>query len=335
MAMLLPPTLVSCTVTGIHNGSPVIHPFESPARGWLHQNNVLTSSNAISSASTISESSPLDLSNSRISQFLSQTKPRNDKVKRVIDSSTIQLTSGYVSLDTVRGAGSTYTMPECMDKAPAYKLKSLLPKGVDVKVYELKRSNGDGGPKRVWIVRSSDDLIINRELVKSGYAFVRRGVSNNIPGMINELKELEMNARRDGLGIFKMCSDKSDNTKESTNNNAILKNSDFIAEFEPLEYTTQTQWGDDGGKTVLVPKETIDIIPQNPGDIKGCSDFETFEEAIGWYETYYPYYGDVAKLDRRGMGVPCSGLPHTKNMDRYRMKRPNASVSNVPLNDIS
>lgn len=29
----------------------------------------------------------------------------------------------------------------------------------------------------------------------------------------------------------------------------------------------------------------------------------------------YPFYGDVAKLDRDGDGVPCPGLPHTSNQD--------------------
>jgi hypothetical protein len=53
-----------------------------------------------------------------------------------------------------------------------------------------------------------------------------------------------------------------------------------------------------------------------------CSDFRTYEEALSYYEKYYPYYGDVAKLDRDGDGVPCSGLPHDTNGERFRLKKP-------------
>lgn len=36
---------------------------------------------------------------------------------------------------------------------------------------------------------------------------------------------------------------------------------------------------------------------------------------------------NVAKLDRNGDGVPCPGLPHTTNGEKYRIKRPNTSSS--------
>ena len=59
----------------------------------------------------------------------------------------------------------------------------------------------------------------------------------------------------------------------------------------------------------------------------GCSDFNTYEDALRWYEYYKPFYGDVAKLDRDNDGIPCPGLPHTKNQDQYRMKVPSSSSS--------
>ncbi|KAL3787223.1 hypothetical protein HJC23_004264 [Cyclotella cryptica] len=269
-----------------------------------------------------------------IQQLLTTSTPRRDTVKRIIDSSTVQLASGYVTLDTVRGAGSTYSLPECMDKTPAYKLKQFLPKGTEVRVYDFNsvdNAAGEAGarttPRRVWIVRSNDDFVINRELVRTGYAFVRKGSATsvindaNMVPVIHQLNLLEQNARQEGLGVFKIC------TKDVNNNNddTAITNSDFVAEFEPLEYTTQTQWKDDGGTTVVVPQSSLassTLPPNNPGDIKGCSDFNTYEEALAWYETYAPYYGDVANLDRDGDGVPCPGLPHTTNRERYRMKRP-------------
>ena len=47
----------------------------------------------------------------------------------------------------------------------------------------------------------------------------------------------------------------------------------------------------------------------SPGDSKNCSDFARWEEAQAWYERYFPYYGDVARLDRNDDGVVCESLP--------------------------
>ena len=49
--------------------------------------------------------------------------------------------------------------------------------------------------------------------------------------------------------------------------------------------------------------------PENPGDTKNCGDFETYDEAKAWFDTYYEYYGDVARLDRDGDLEPCESLP--------------------------
>ena len=39
------------------------------------------------------------------------------------------------------------------------------------------------------------------------------------------------------------------------------------------------------------------------------ADFATYQEAKSWFDYYYPYYGDVAKLDGDGDGRPCVSLP--------------------------
>ncbi|MFO7291836.1 MAG: S-layer homology domain-containing protein [Actinomycetes bacterium] len=48
--------------------------------------------------------------------------------------------------------------------------------------------------------------------------------------------------------------------------------------------------------------------PPYPGDSKNCDDFDSWEEAQAWFEYYYPYYGDVAKLDRDNDGIACESL---------------------------
>jgi hypothetical protein len=48
--------------------------------------------------------------------------------------------------------------------------------------------------------------------------------------------------------------------------------------------------------------------PANPGDTKNCTDFATYAAAKAWFDTYFPAYGDVAKLDQDGDGIPCETL---------------------------
>lgn len=50
-------------------------------------------------------------------------------------------------------------------------------------------------------------------------------------------------------------------------------------------------------------------VPGNPGDVRNCSDFATQAAAHAWYDTYAPYYGDVAHLDSDGDGIACESLP--------------------------
>ncbi len=49
--------------------------------------------------------------------------------------------------------------------------------------------------------------------------------------------------------------------------------------------------------------------PDNPGDTKNCGDFANYSEAKSWFDTYFPYYGDVANLDGDNDGEPCESLP--------------------------
>ena len=49
--------------------------------------------------------------------------------------------------------------------------------------------------------------------------------------------------------------------------------------------------------------------PPNPGDVRNCPDFATWAEANAYYQTYFPYYGDVAHLDADGDGIVCETLP--------------------------
>lgn len=54
---------------------------------------------------------------------------------------------------------------------------------------------------------------------------------------------------------------------------------------------------------------TAGPAPANPGNTKNCSDFSTQAEAQEWFDTYFPFYGDVARLDTNGNDTACEFLP--------------------------
>ena len=113
-----------------HQGtvSPIISPFQSSAQSWLEHDSSTTTSSLLASSETSTTLSAA--TNSWTDQILTTKKYKTDKVKRVIDASTIQLEkNGYISLESVRGARSTYQLPDCMDKSPSFGLRKLLPKG--------------------------------------------------------------------------------------------------------------------------------------------------------------------------------------------------------------
>ena len=53
---------------------------------------------------------------------------------------------------------------------------------------------------------------------------------------------------------------------------------------------------------------TVPEAPPNPGDAVSCADFDTWEEAQEWYDTYAPYYGDIALININNNGVACEKL---------------------------
>lgn len=90
-------------------------------------------------------------------------------------------------------------------------------------------------------------------------------------------------------------------------------------------------WTNCSSSVVDTVFEEIDNLPppqplQNPGDIKNCADFNTYEESKRYYDLYFESFGDVAKLDRDYDGVPCPGLPHTKNPALFQLKRPRPNI---------
>ncbi len=78
---------------------------------------------------------------------------------------------------------------------------------------------------------------------------------------------------------------------------------------EPLVTVPTTTTSTTTSTTTTTVPSTSTTIPNNPGDTKNCSDFETYQEAKTWFDTYFPYYGDIAGLDGDGDEEPCESLP--------------------------
>ena len=57
---------------------------------------------------------------------------------------------------------------------------------------------------------------------------------------------------------------------------------------------------------------------ENPGDVKNCSDFESYREAKAWFDKYYDLFGDVAQLDKNKNLIPCENLPGAPSMKKTK-----------------
>jgi hypothetical protein len=88
-----------------------------------------------------------------------------------------------------------------------------------------------------------------------------------------------------------------------------LASAEMIVDINGVTDTGVTAIANQRTDTRITTTTTPPAVPGNPGDTKNCGDFATYAEAKAWFDTYYPYYGDVAKLDRDGNLIPCETLP--------------------------
>ena len=258
---------------------------------------------------------------------------QTDEVVRVVDGNTVQLANnGFVTLAAVQSPSfySNSNNKECMSVYPSTKLKQLLPPRRKVQFIKLVEENNKKRSlvftKKISKSNEETSILVNAELIRSGMGKPTiRGQSQAeklLPGITNYFEYLHEEAKQQKVGMYQPC-ELDVSLSSSTKNTNEDKEYDFDNQFQPMELAVETQWGDDGGKQILKNNQRKnDNEPlSNPGDTKQCYDFKTFEDALQWYERYLPLYGDVAQLDKDGDGIPCSGLPHTTNQERYRIKK--------------
>ena len=175
----------------------------------------------------------------------------------------------------------TRDVPVCYNREPGVKTRGMLSRGAKVEV------EADGGDANIVVGGKS----VSETLVREGYAYAtpRRRREADGDYLASVLAEAQEAAKRDQRGLWRPC----------------------------------------GGASPVVPVATFDDIDFQPtptkdyGDAptkyKSCAEFEFYEDALAIFERAPE---SVRKrLDRDGDGVPCPGLPHTTDQERYRFKK--------------
>mmetsp|Transcript_15178 Transcript_15178/g.34600 ORF Transcript_15178/g.34600 Transcript_15178/m.34600 type:complete len:328 (+) Transcript_15178:46-1029(+) len=204
-----------------------------------------------------------------------------DEIVKVVDGDTVLLAKGgrcrFIGVNTPETVSPKQQIegapPDCFGPEASKLTKSLLPPGTKVRVEFDVGPTDKYGRTLAYVYRLPDGLFINEELVRQGAAR-RFKVPPNVR-YDTKFKELETEAATSGKGLWKACPAKSAKA---------------------------------GQVATSRPAVDADAELANPGNSKNCKDFATFADAKQWFDAYYPLYGDVAKLDGDGDGIPCEGL---------------------------
>ena len=204
-----------------------------------------------------------------------------DVVVRVMDSDRVKLERAGV----VRLAGvrtPTRDVPVCYNREPGVKTRGMLSRGAKVEL------EVDGGDANIVVGGKS----VSETLVREGYAYAtpRRRRESDGDYLASVLAEAQEAAKRDQRGLWRPC--------DATSAPVVP-----VATFDDIDFqpTPTKDYGD------------------APAKYKSCAEFEFYEDALAIFERAPE---SVRKrLDRDGDGVPCPGLPHTTDQERYRFKK--------------
>ena len=204
-----------------------------------------------------------------------------DVVVRVMDSDRVKLERAGV----VRLAGvrtPTRDVPVCYNREPGVKTRGMLSRGAKVEV-ELNSDDAN-------IVVGGKS--VSETLVREGYAYAtpRRRRESDGDYLASVLAEAQEAAKRDQRGLWRPC--------DATSAPVVP-----VATFDDIDFqpTPTKDYGD------------------APSRYRSCAEFEYYEDALAIFERAPD---SVRKrLDRDGDGVPCPGLPHTTDQERYRFKK--------------
>ena len=175
----------------------------------------------------------------------------------------------------------TRDVPVCYNREPGVKTRGMLSRGAKVEV------EADDGDANIVVGGKS----VSETLVREGYAYAtpRRRRESDGDYLASVLAEAQEAAKRDQRGLWRPCGDAS----------PVVP----VATFDDIDFqpTPTKDYGD------------------APAKYKSRAEFEFYEDALAIFERAPE---SVRKrLDRDGDGVPCPGLPHTTDQERYRFKK--------------
>jgi micrococcal nuclease len=129
-------------------------------------------------------------------------------VERVVDGDTIVVRRDgrdervrYIGMDTPESV-KPGTPVQCFAKAASAENKRLV-EGQRVRLVADREARDRYGRTLAYVYRASDDLFVNAELVRRGYARIMRIPPNTAHA--TEFQSLATKARRAGLGLWDRC----------------------------------------------------------------------------------------------------------------------------------
>lgn len=230
----------------------------------------------------------------------------SDRIERIVDGDTVVLNEvgkarliGIDAPETVSLAQRQGAPSQCYGPEASARTRMLLPLGTSVRVEFDTEPTDKFGRSLVYLyLRDDDETFVNGELVRDGFARAKAYKPN--VRYKAELERLQAEAKAAGSGLWGQCEAAKSNAGRGFDSRAdAAASSKSDKELRPARTPAELRQRE----AALASSELT-----NPGDTKNCADFGTYDEAKAWFDTYYPKFGDVAKLDGNGDGVPCESL---------------------------
>lgn len=130
---------------------------------------------------------------------------RSAKVKAVYDGDTFQTESGekvrFIGVDTPEREGKDGKPEPFYEEAKAFTKKMCEGKEVFLELDVEKKDKYERTLAYVWVRDGDNELMVNAELIRNGFAYVYTVGNNNRHG--ESLLECQRDARRNGRGFWK------------------------------------------------------------------------------------------------------------------------------------
>jgi micrococcal nuclease len=241
---------------------------------------------------------------------------QTDHIERVVDGDTVILEElgrarliGINTPETVSPAQQVRgEPPQCFGPEASAEMKRLLPAGTEVEFDTDVEPLDRFGRNLVYLYK--DGGSINELLVRKGFARAK-AYKPNIRNQ-ETFNRLQAEAKLESLGLWGACFDagSSSSSSGSSGGSSSTAGKGFGPNANQRPTSTKTASSELQQQQRSTAREAKDVaaIEANPGDVKDCADFDSYDAAKAWFDRYYPAYGDVAKLDGDGDLKPCEAL---------------------------